>query len=198
LFFGAFRFRVPRQYIKNALPLNFITMSGIARMVTRASTARRRTASDSTARETGEPSSQQIKQEAATASETGPATRPESEITREDLLNMITQRRKLVEQLLEHQTRPQTTELAVRTPTKAFRMKNLAPLCGGADNLDGFLTQLELLFKSNDQYFVRSALNKVQYASSLLGSGKENVDESLRKTYMTHPNQWASELVKSK
>jgi hypothetical protein len=54
-------------------------------------------------RETGEPSSQQIEQEAATASETGPVMRPESEVTREDLLDMITQQRKLVEQLLEHQ-----------------------------------------------------------------------------------------------
>jgi hypothetical protein len=73
-------------------------------MVTRASTARRRTASESTARETGEPSSQQIEQEAATANETGPATdtRPESEVTREDLLDMIAQQHKLVEQLLEH------------------------------------------------------------------------------------------------
>jgi sigma54-dependent transcription regulator len=54
------------------------------------------------------------------------------------------------------------------------------------------------LSESNDQYFVRGDLDKVQYASSLLGSWKENVDESLRKTYMTHHNQWASELVKSK
>jgi hypothetical protein len=167
-------------------------------MVTRASTARRRTASESTARETGESSSQQIEQKAATASETGPATRPESEVTRENLLDMITQQRKLVEQLLEHQTRPQTTELAVRTPTKAFRMNDPAPFCGGADDLDRFLTQLELLFESNDQYFVRGDLDKVQYASSLLGCWKENIDESLRKTYITHPNQWASKLVKSK
>jgi hypothetical protein len=52
LFFGAFRFRLPRQYTENALPLNFITMSGIARMATRGSTARQETASDSTARNT--------------------------------------------------------------------------------------------------------------------------------------------------
>jgi hypothetical protein len=37
----------------------------------------------------------------------------------------------------------------------------------------------------------------VEYAIDFLGSWKENVDEGLRKTQMTHPNQWASELIKA-
>jgi hypothetical protein len=44
------------------LPLNFNTISGIARMVTRGSAARGRTASESTARETRESSARQIDQ----------------------------------------------------------------------------------------------------------------------------------------
>jgi hypothetical protein len=68
LFFGAFRFRVLRESIEKTrrytctrkLPLNFNTISGIARMVTRGSAARGRTASESTARETGESSAHQI------------------------------------------------------------------------------------------------------------------------------------------
>jgi hypothetical protein len=93
-------------------------------MATRGMSAHGRTGSESMARETGEPGSHQIEQEAATASVTGPATHNESEITHHDLLDMLAEKRKLlvVQQLIEHQVRPQATaELAVR-PSKAFRI----------------------------------------------------------------------------
>jgi hypothetical protein len=51
-----------RYTCRRKLPLNFNTISGIARMVTRGSAARGRTASESTARETGESSARQIDQ----------------------------------------------------------------------------------------------------------------------------------------
>jgi hypothetical protein len=168
-------------------------------MATRGMTVRVKTESKSTARETGEPSSHQIEQEAITASGTGPATHNEShnesEITRDDLLDMLAEQRKLVQQLIEHQTRPQTTtELAVRP---SFRMIDPAPFCGGADDLDRFLTQIKRLFKLHPQHFPRGAPDQVDYAIGFLGSWKENVDEGLRKTQITNPDQWASELIKA-
>jgi len=80
---------------------------------------------------------------------------------------------------------------------KTFKMTNPAKFCGGADDLDRFITQVQLLFESHSQHFPRGDPDKVQYAMSLLGSWKENVDEGLRKTQMTHPNQWSSELQKA-
>jgi hypothetical protein len=45
--------------------------------------------------------------------------------------------------------------------------------------------------------FPRGEPDQVEYAIDFLGSWKENVDEGLRKTQMTHPNQWANELIKA-
>jgi hypothetical protein len=81
---------------------------------------------------------------------------------------------------------------------KPFKMRNPAPFCSGADDLDPFLTLLKRLFKSHPQQFPRSEPDQVEYAIDFLGSWKENVNESLCKTQMTQPNQWASELIKAK
>jgi hypothetical protein len=87
--------------------------------------------------------------------------------------------------------------MALVTHPKPFKMRNPAPFCGGADDLDRFLTHVKRLFKSHPQQFPRGEPDQVEYAIDFLGSWKENVDEGLRKTQMTHPNQWASELIKA-
>jgi hypothetical protein len=84
---------------------------------------------------------------------------------------------------------------APAAPAAIFRMRDPAKFCGGAAELERFLTQLELLFESHDRHFPRGDPDKVQYATSLLGTWTEHVDESLRKTQMTSPAEWASELV---
>jgi hypothetical protein len=65
-------------------------------MVTRRSAARGTPASESTARETGQSSAQQIKQEASTASGT-----KESEFNQADLQDMIAEQRKFTQVVLE-------------------------------------------------------------------------------------------------
>jgi hypothetical protein len=37
----------------------------------------------------------------------------------------------------------------------------------------------------------------VEYAIDFLESWKQNVDENLQKTQMTHPSQWGSDLIKA-
>jgi hypothetical protein len=80
---------------------------------------------------------------------------------------------------------------------RPFKMRNPAPFCGGADNLDRFLTHVKRLFKSHPQQFPGGEPDQVEYAIDFLGSWKENVDEGLRKTQITHPNQWCSEPIKA-
>jgi hypothetical protein len=84
---------------------------------------------------------------------------------------------------------------ALAAPPAIFRMRDPAKFCGGAGELERLLTQLELLFESQDRHFPRGDPDKVQYATSLLGTWTEHVDESLPKTQMTSPAEWASELV---
>jgi hypothetical protein len=175
-------------------------------MATRGSTARQRTASDSTARNTGESSAstRQIENEA----------RVDSEVTPGDTEDVMANQRAYIQELVEKQAAMQArlqamesgqlpanvlpvAPMAPATHPKPFKMRNPAPFCGGADDLDRFLTHVKRLFKSHPQQFPRGEPDQVEYAIDFLGSWKENVDEGLRKTQMTHPNQWASELIKA-
>jgi hypothetical protein len=74
-------------------------------------------------------------------------------------------------------------------------MRDPAKFCGGAAELERFLTSLELLFELHDRHFPPGDSDRVQYATSLLGTRTEHVDKSLRKTQMTSPAEWASKLV---
>jgi hypothetical protein len=190
-------------------------------MVTRGSAARGTPASESTARETGESSAQQIEQEASTASGT-----KESEVTQADLQDMIAEQRKFTQVVLEKLAASEARQAATDArldraesraprpfsslteysiarspppqppiPAAIFRMRDPAKFCDGAAELERFLTQLELLFESHDRHFPRGDPDKVQYTTGLLGTWTEHVDESLRKTQMTSPAEWASELV---
>jgi hypothetical protein len=181
-------------------------MSGIARMATHGSTARQRTASDSTARNTGESSAsvRQIENEA----------RVDSEVTPGDTADIMANQRAFIQELVEKQAAMQArleamasgqlpanvllvASMAPATHPKPFKMRNPAPFCGGANDLDRFLTPVKRLFKSHPQQVSRGELDQLEYAIDFLGSWKENVDEGLRKTQMTHPNRWASELIKA-
>jgi hypothetical protein len=177
-------------------------------MATRGSTARQRTASDSTARNTGESSASacQIENEA----------RVDSEVTPGDTEDVMANQRAYIQELVEKQAAMQArleamesrqppansnvlpvAPMAPAAHPRPFKMRNPAPFCGGADDLDRFLTHIKRLFKSHPQQFPRGEPDQVEYAIDFLGSWKENVDEGLRKTQMTHPNQWASELIKA-
>jgi hypothetical protein len=77
------------------LPLNFIAMSGIARMATRGSTARQRTVSESTARNTGESS--------ASARQNEKEARIDSEVTPGDTEDVVANQRAFIQELVERQ-----------------------------------------------------------------------------------------------
>jgi hypothetical protein len=50
---------------------------------------------------------------------------------------------------------------------RSFKMRNPAPFCGGADDLDRFLTHVKRLFKSHPQQFPRGESDQVEYAIEL-------------------------------
>jgi hypothetical protein len=197
-------------------------------MATRGSTARQRTASESTARGMGEPGARQIENEA----------RVDSVVMPGDTEDVMANQRAFIQELVEKQTAMQAemaeqqasmqaemaeqrasmqaqleamesrqppansnvlpvAPMAPAVHPRTFKMRNPAPFCGGADDLDRFLTHVKRLFKSHPQQFPRGEPDQVEYAIDFLGSWKENVDEGLRKTQMTHPYQWASELIKA-
>jgi hypothetical protein len=52
--------------------------------------------------------------------------------------------------------------MALATHPKPFIMRNPAPFCGGADNLDPFLTHLKRLFKSHPEQFPRCEPDQVE------------------------------------
>jgi hypothetical protein len=160
----------------------------------------------------GEPSAsnRQIEQEA----------QPESTITAEDVQDMLAEQRRQFRQLQDemeavraelhdekeaNRRHRSTTVLPIREPppsstpqptsSKVFKMKDPAKFCGGAIQLDRFLTQVKLLFVSHGIHFPRGDPDKVQYAMGLLGTWAEHVDESLRKTQMTDPSEWATERI---
>jgi hypothetical protein len=129
-------------------------------MATRGSTARQRTASESTARRTGEPSALQIENEA----------RVDTEVTPGDTEDVMAQQRAYIQELVEKQAamqaRLEATEsrqppanlnvlpvapMAPATHPKPFKMRNPASFRGGADDLDRFLTHIKKLFKSHPQ-----------------------------------------------
>jgi hypothetical protein len=168
-------------------------------MATSGLTARAITASDLTIRETGESSEQQIEQEAATGSGTGPTTQVKSEITHEDLLDMLAEQRHVVRQLIDHQTRPQATaELAVGPPQASlFKMRDPAPFCGGSAELERFLGQLKMNFESHRHQFPGGDPDKVQYAMGQFRTWLEHPNESQRKSKVTHWAEWANQLVLS-
>jgi hypothetical protein len=119
-------------------------MSGIARMATRGSTARQRTASESTARNTGESS--------ASASQIENEARVDSEVTPGDTEDVMANQRAYIQELVEKQAAMQArfeamesrqlpanvlpvAPMAPATHPKPFKMRNPAPFCGGADDL---------------------------------------------------------------
>jgi hypothetical protein len=168
----------------------------------------------------GKSSAQQIEEEASTASGT-----KESEVTQADLQDIIAVQWKFTqvvqEKLAASEARQAATDALLdraesrapspssslteysvarspppqppiaTAPAAIFRMRDPAK----SAELERFLTQLELLFESHGRHFPRGDSDKVQYATSLLGTWTEHVNESLRKTQMTSPAEWASELV---
>jgi hypothetical protein len=138
---------------------------------------------------------------------------PDSEITRADLVDMLKVQREMLQQAtldrqalmedrqslrdtilaLSAKTATPTTELPIRTTT-ARKMVDPAKFCGGAQDLDRFLTQLKHRFKTQPHQFHGDA-DQVDYALSLLGKWTNNDEVELRKTQMTNPAEWGTALV---
>jgi hypothetical protein len=193
-------------------------------MVTHGSASRGTPASESTARETRESSAQEIEQEASTAGGTMESEvtqadlqdmiaeqRKFTQVVPEKLAASEARQAATDARLDRAESRaprpsPSLTEYSVArspppqpsipaAPAAIFRMRDPAKFCGGAAELQRFRTQLELLIELHDRHFLRVDPDMVQYATSLLGTWMEHVDESLRKTQMTSPAEWARKLV---
>jgi hypothetical protein len=191
-----FAFEYYGNLSKTRYPGILTTMSGIVRMVTRGSAARGTPAFESTARETGEPTVQHIEQEASTAgsmkeSEVTQADlqdliaeqRKFTQVVLEKLAASEARQAAMDAQLDRAESRaprpfPSLTEYSVAQspppeppiPAAIFRMRDPAKFCGGAGELERFLTQLELVFELHGRHFPRGDPDKVQYATGLLAS----------------------------
>ena len=80
--------------------------------------------------------------------------------------------------------------------TALRKMVDPERFCGGAKDLDRFLTQLRRRFTTQSQQFAGDD-DKVDYAISLLGKWESNQESALKQTKMTNPSDWGMSLVKS-
>jgi hypothetical protein len=94
---------------------------------------------------------------------------------------------------------PQATTTTTDTAAKTIHRKLVDParFCGGARDLDRFLTQIRRRFETHPQQFQNEA-DQVDYALSLLGKWSSNEDTELKTTKMTNPTDWGSSLISSK
>jgi hypothetical protein len=194
-------------------------------MVTRGSAARGTPASESTGSGAGESSTQQIEQEASTAGgmKESDVTQADLQnmIAEQWKFKQVVMEKQGASEARQAATDarlhraesraplrpfPSLTEYSVvrsppsqppisAAPRAIFRMRDPAKFCGGAAELERLLTQLELLFESHGRHFPYGNPDKVQYATSLLGTWTEHVYQSLRKTQIISPAELASELV---
>jgi hypothetical protein len=125
----------------------------------------------------------------------------DSEITRADLMDMLQMQKDMLRQsTLESQSLRETiiamakpaTELPIRATSR--KLVDPAKYCGGAQDLDRFITQLRHRYKTQPHQF-HGDDDKVDYALSLLGKWANNDDAELRKTMMTNPAEWGTSLV---
>jgi hypothetical protein len=87
---------------------------------------------------------------------------------------------------------------ATDSTAKTIHRKLVDParFCGGARDLDRFLTQIRRRFETHPQQFQNEA-DQVDYALSLLGKWTSNEDSELKNTKMTNPADWGSSLISS-
>jgi hypothetical protein len=128
----------------------------------------------------------------------------DSEITRADLFDMLQMQKEMLRaSTLESQSlretilamakpAPAAAEAPIRTTSR--KLVDPAKYCGGAQDLDRFITQLRHRYKTQPHQF-HGDDDKVDYALSLLGKWANNDDTELRKTIMTNPAEWGTSLV---
>jgi hypothetical protein len=128
-----------------------------------------------------------------------------SDASRDDLMRMLVeanlQAARDREQATFDRQAFQNAMLATKTTdtaTRAIQRKLVDPakFCGGARDLDRFITQLRRRFETHPQQFQNEA-DQVDYAVSLLGKWTNNDEPELRSTKMTHPMDWGASLITS-
>src|SRR5215204_265660 len=75
-----------------------------------------------------------------------------------------------------------------------YKMVDPDRYCGGANELDNFISHLQQNFESHTSLFPRGGIDKVNYALNFLGSWAKHPDPTLRKSKMTDPAQWGRSL----
>jgi hypothetical protein len=130
---------------------------------------------------------------------------PQPDTSRDDLMRMLVeanvQAARDREQAALDRQAFQNALLATKTTdtgSKAIQRKLVDPakFCGGARDLDRFITQLRRRFETHPQQFQNEA-DQVDYAVSLLGKWTNNDEPDLRNTKMTNPTDWGASLITS-
>jgi hypothetical protein len=82
---------------------------------------------------------------------------------------------------------------AAKTARK-FKMVDPPKFCGGAKDLDNFLSHLRQNFRTHEGQFPGGDEDKVTYALSFMGKWSEHAEPDQRKVKMMDPAHWAREL----
>jgi len=117
-----------------------------------------------------------------------------SEVTMADMQDMLEQQRMLVELLFQNaDMKPNDPESP--NPKDKFKVTHPKRYCGGAQELETFLSALPLNFRTHNHLFPGGDTDKVQYALYHLGSWVNHPDHTLQETNMTDRVTWGHDLL---
>jgi hypothetical protein len=105
---------------------------------------------------------------------------------------MQLQQQQFAAALLERQAAP-----APAPANKIFKMTDPDRFCGGATELDGFLSHLKRNFESHGTLFPRGDPDKIRYALGHLGTWASHTDSKQRATQMVDPITWSRDLERA-
>jgi len=111
-----------------------------------------------------------------------------------DMCDMLEQQRKLIKSLL------QNAEMKSKDPTSwnakdKFKVTHPKHYCGGAQELETFLSSLRSNFRTHTHLVPFGNTDKVQYPLDHHGSWANHLDHTLQKTTMTDLVNWGHDLL---
>lgn len=110
------------------------------------------------------------------------------------LVQLLREQQALTRAMIEQQELSRTAfEQRSEEKTKKYKMVDPKPFCGGAAELDDFISSVEKNFDTHAHLFPDEK-TKVSYALDLLGKWAEHPDPSKRTTRGTDPITWARDM----
>jgi hypothetical protein len=119
--------------------------------------------------------------------------RKQSQLTDDDLFDIMRQQTQVLKLLMERSSSGRTSATQ-RTDNPTSNMVNPAHYCGGVRELDWFLDDLRSNFRSHAHIFPRGGPDHVMYALQFLGKWGSHSDPAQRQTKMTDPVRWGISL----